>query len=59
MPIFQSLASMVAEISKGPKFFGCSLAQPRPQILVLNVVFWQATPRYPSGVKNFVAHVHV
>ena len=51
VPIFQSLASTVAEINRRSQFFSdASLAQ-APPILVLNVVFGKILPN-PSCIPN-------
>ena len=59
VPIFQSLASTVAEINRGPNFFGCSPGPvpPLPPILVLNVVFYKIVPN-PSCIPT-VAKIHM
>ena len=51
VPIFQSLASTVADISRGAKYFLDAPLAPTPPILVLNVVFGELVPN-PGCVPN-------
>ena len=43
IPNLKLLVSTVAEISRGPNFFGCTLAK-TPPILVLNIFFGKLVP---------------
>ena len=51
VPIFQSLASTVAEINRGSHIFSDAPLAQTPPIFVLNVVFGKIVPK-PSCIPN-------